>query len=168
MHYQLERNHGCRVSDAWTYRGLKTAVLENELLRVVVLVDKGADIYQLVHKPTDTDFLWRSPWGVRDPSRFVPTTGSPVGLWMDTYEGGWQTVLPGGGFPSQYGDADMGLHAEVSTVPWDCAITDDSLDRVAIKCWVRSTRTPYLLREDAGVDQRLECPGDRRDAGQRG
>ena len=147
MHYQLERNHGCRVSDAWTYRGLKTAVLENELLRVVVLVDKGADIYQLVHKPTDTDFLWRSPWGVRDPSRFVPTTGSPVGLWMDTYEGGWQTVLPGGGFPSQYGDADMGLHAEVSTVPWDCAITDDSLDRVAIKCWVRSTRTPFFFEK---------------------
>ena len=61
-HYQLERNYGCRVSDAWTFRGLKTAVIENELLRVVVLIDKGADIYQFVHKPTDTDFLWRSPW----------------------------------------------------------------------------------------------------------
>ena len=61
-HYQLERNHGCRVSDAWTFRGLKTAVIENELLRVVVLIDKGADIYQFVHKPSDTDFLWRSPW----------------------------------------------------------------------------------------------------------
>ena len=68
-HYQLERNHGCRVSDAWTFRGLKTAVIENELLRVVVLIDKGADIYQFVHKPSDTDFLWRSPWGVRDPYR---------------------------------------------------------------------------------------------------
>ena len=39
--YQIERNHGCRVSDAWTFRGLKTAVIENELLRIVVLIDKG-------------------------------------------------------------------------------------------------------------------------------
>ena len=49
MHYQNERNYGCRVSDSWTYRGLKTVVLENELLRIVILADKGADIYQFVY-----------------------------------------------------------------------------------------------------------------------
>ena len=147
MHYQLERNHGCRVSDAWTYRGLKTAVLENELLRVVVLVDKGADIYQLVHKPTDVDFLWRSPWGVRDPSKFLPTTGTPVETWLDVYEGGWQTVLPGGGFPSQYAGAQMGLHAEVNTLPWDCAITEDTPEKVSIRCWVRTYRTPFFFEK---------------------
>ena len=63
MHYQHERTYGARVSDDWAFRGLKTAVIENEVLRVVVLIDKGADIYQLVHKPTDTDFMWRSPMG---------------------------------------------------------------------------------------------------------
>ena len=63
MHYQNERTYGCRVSDAWSFRGLKTAILENELLRVVILVDKGADIYQLVHKPTDVDFLFRQGFG---------------------------------------------------------------------------------------------------------
>ncbi len=64
MHYQDERTDGCRISDAWTYRGLKTVVLENELIRVVVLADKGADVYSFVHKPSDTDFMWRSPSGV--------------------------------------------------------------------------------------------------------
>ena len=147
MQYQLERTHGCRISDAWTYRGLKTAVLENELVRVVVLIDKGADIYQFVHKPTDVDFLWRSPWGVRDPSVFLPTTGSPLGVWLDVYEGGWQTVLPGGGFPSQYGGAEMGLHAEVNTMPWDCQITEDTPDRVSMLCRVRTYRTPFLLEK---------------------
>ena len=48
MHYQNERNYGCRVSDSWTYRGLRTAIIENELLRIVILIDKGADIYQFV------------------------------------------------------------------------------------------------------------------------
>ena len=147
MHYQSERNSGCRVSDAWTYRGLKTAVLENELLRVVVLVDKGADIYQLVHKPTDVDFLWRSPWGVRDPTRFTPTTGSPQEAWMDVYEGGWQTVLPAGGFPSEYAGAQLGLHAEVNTMPWDCVIEEDSPERVSIRCWVRTYRTPFFFQK---------------------
>ena len=147
MHYQDERNHGCRVSDAWTYRGLKTAILENELLRIVLLIDKGADIYQFVHKPTDVDFLWRSPWGVRDPSKFIPTTGSPWGSWLDVYEGGWQTVLPGGGFPSVYRGADMGLHAEVNTMPWDCAVTHDSPEKVAIRCWVRTYRTPFFFEK---------------------
>ena len=147
MHYQLERNHGCRVSDAWTYRGLKAAVLENELLRVVILVDKGADIYQLVHKPTDVDFLYRSPWGVRDPCRFLPTSGSPTEMWIDVYEGGWQTVLPGGGFPSEYAGAQMGLHAEVNTMPWDCVITEDTPDRVSLRCWVRTYRTPFFFEK---------------------
>ncbi len=146
-HYQVERSHGCRVSDAWTYRGLKTAVIENELLRVVVLIDKGADIYQLVHKPTDTDFLWKSPWGVRDPSARLPTTGSGEGLWLDVYEGGWQTVVPGGGFPSQYMGADMGLHGEVNTVPWDATITKDTPEMVAIHFWVRTARTPFFFEK---------------------
>ena len=147
MHYQIERNYGCRVSDAWTYRGLKTAVLENELLRVVVLIDKGADIYQFVHKPTDVDFMWRSPWGVRDPSRFLPTSGSPTSVWLDVYEGGWQTVLPGGGFPSEYSGAEMGLHAEVNTMPWDCAIIEDTPERVSIRFSVRTYRTPFFFEK---------------------
>ncbi len=147
MHYQQERNFGCRVSDAWTYRGLKTVVLENELLKIVVLADKGADIYQFVHKPTDVDFLWRSPWGVRDPSRFLPTSGSPMSVWLDVYEGGWQTVLPGGGFPSAYSGAEMGLHAEVNTMPWDCVITEDTPDRASIRCSVRAYRTPFFFEK---------------------
>ena len=147
MHYQEERNYGCRISDSWTYRGLKTVVMENELIRIVILADKGADIYQFVYKKTDTDFLWRSPWGVRDPSKFIPTTGDGVGMWMDTYEGGWQTVLPGGGFPSTYGEADMGLHAEVNTLPWDCTIVEDSVDRVSVKFSVRTYRTPFVFEK---------------------
>ena len=147
MHYQQERNHGCRVSDAWSYRGLKTVVLENEVLRVVILADKGADIYQLVHKPTDVDFMSRSPWGVRDPSRFQPTSGAPTEMWLDVYEGGWQTVLPGGGFPSQYGGAEMGQHAEVSTMPWDCAIVEDTPERVSVRFGVRTYRTPFFFEK---------------------
>lgn len=153
MHYQVERNYGCRVSDSWTYRGLKTAIMENDLIRVVILVDKGADIYQFVHKKTDTDFMWRSPWGVRDPSLFKPTSGSPTEVWLDLYEGGWQTVLPGGGFPSKYGDAEMGLHAEVNTIPWDSSILEDTVEKVSMKFWVRTYRTPYYFEKTLTISE---------------
>ena len=147
MHYQNERTYGCRVSDAWSFRGLKTAILENELLRVVILVDKGADIYQLVHKPTDVDFLFRFPTGVRDPRRFLPTTGDPVGVWMDTYEGGWQTVFPAGGFPAQYKEGAFGLHADANLVPWDCAVVEDTPERASIRFWVRTARAPFFFEK---------------------
>ncbi|NQW18455.1 MAG: DUF4432 family protein [Chloroflexi bacterium] len=143
MHYQLERTSGCRVSDSWTYRGLKTVILENELVRVMVLADKGADVYSFVHKASDTDFLWRSPWGVRDPGKFLSTTGSAESVWLDVYEGGWQTVVPHGGYPSNVTGADLGLHAELSTMPWDAQIVEDTLDRVAVKFWARGARTPF-------------------------
>ena len=47
MNYQEERSSDCRISDAWTYKGLKTVILENNLIQVIVLADKGADIYSL-------------------------------------------------------------------------------------------------------------------------
>lgn len=152
MHYQDERTHGCRVSDAWTYRGLKTVVLENELIRVIVLADKGADVYSFVHKPTDTEFLWRSPWGVRDPRKFLPTTGSAESVWLDVYEGGWQTVVPHGGYPSTITGAELGLHAELNTLPWDAQIVSDGPDRVAARFWARGPRTPFFAEKTLSIE----------------
>ena len=57
------RNHGCRISDGWRYEGMQTLILENELLRVVVLVDKGSDIIEFRYKPRDLDFLFFAPGG---------------------------------------------------------------------------------------------------------
>ncbi len=34
MAYIHERNHGCRISADYTYRGLKTVIMENEKLRI--------------------------------------------------------------------------------------------------------------------------------------
>src|SRR5438105_3474891 len=118
MHYGAELTSGARLDAAWTYRGLRTVVIENEMLRAVVLAGKGADVYSLVHKPTDTELLFRSPWGVRDPSLYVPATDA--GSWIDFYEGGWQTVFPAGGNQiDSYRNAELGQHGEASLMPWD-------------------------------------------------
>ena len=152
MHYQNERTYGCRISDAWTYRGLKTVVLENELLRVSVLADKGADIFELVHKPSDTDFMWRTPWSVRETSKWVPSTGWGDGVWHDTYIGGWQTIAPTGGPPQQYAGADIGQHTEATLMPWDAQIIEDSPERVSVKFWVRTVRTPFWIEKTISLE----------------
>jgi hypothetical protein len=66
---------------------------------------------------------------------------------MDTYEDDWQTVLPGGGFPSVIGGAAMGLHAEVNTIPWDSVIEEDTPEAVSLRCSVRTYRTPFFFEK---------------------
>jgi hypothetical protein len=152
MHYEGERTYGCRVSDAWSFRGLRTVVIENELVRVVVLADKGADIYSFVHKPSDTEYLWRTPWGVRDPRAFLPTTGGAENVWLDVYEGGWQTVVPHGGYPSTVAGAELGLHAEMNTMPWDVQVLEDEAARVSVRFRARGYRTPFSVEKTLSLE----------------
>lgn len=151
MHYQDERTTGCRVSDAWTYRGLKTVILENELIRVTVLADKGADIQSFVHKLTDTEFMWRTPWGVRDPNTTVSPTGDPSSVWLDYYEGGWQTVVPHGGYSDRVYNADFGIHGDVNLIPWDVQIVEDTAERVSVKFSAKSVRMPMAVEKTLTV-----------------
>jgi hypothetical protein len=152
MYYQNERTSGCRISDAWTYRGLKTVVLENELIRVSVLADKGADIFEMVHKPTDTDFMWRTPGSVRDSSKLVPPTGWGAGVWHDLYIGGWQTIAPTGGPPQQYAGADIGQHTEATLMPWDVQIIEDTPERVSVKVGGQTVRTPFWIEKTLSLE----------------
>ena len=147
MHYQDERTYGCRISDSWTYRGLKMVVMENELLRVSIVADKGADIFELVHKPSDTDFMWRTPWSIRDQSLWVPSTGWGEGIFHDLYIGGWNTIAPTGGSPQDYMGAEIGQHNETNLMPWDAQIVEDSPERVSAKFWVRAVRTPFFVEK---------------------
>ena len=152
MHYQDERTHGCRISDAWTYRGLKMVVMENELLRVSIVADKGADIFELVHKPSDTDFMWRTPWSIRNQSLWVPSTGWGEGIFHDLYIGGWNTIAPTGGGPQDYMGAEIGQHNETNMMPWDAQIVEDSPEVVSAKFWVRAVRTPFYVEKTVRLE----------------
>ena|SRR5438445_699598 len=70
--YTRERNYACRITEC-TFRGLRCVVLENQVIRVSVAADKGADIYEFLHKPTDTEFLLRTPLGLRAQPPVLPT-----------------------------------------------------------------------------------------------
>jgi hypothetical protein len=152
MSYIKDRNWGCRIKE-YTFRGLRTVELENELLRVVVLADKGTDIYEFLYKPTDTDFLWRSPLPLRNPALFTPTVANAVGAFHDNYPGGWQEILPTGGVPTMYKGAEFGFHGEVSLIPWDYMITEDTPDRIEVRFYVRTYRTPFYIEKCLSMER---------------
>ena len=136
--------HGCRVSDEWTLRGMRAAVLENDLLRVVVLLDRGAEIVEFRYKPHDLDPLAR--WGeLRTPAHAPPSIASSNGTFLDYYVGGWQEILPNGGPPVTHRGAEYGQHGEVCLVPWASEVVEDTPERVSLRCTVRPLRTPLRL-----------------------
>jgi len=146
MAYARPRNHGCRISDAWTYAGMRTLILENELLRVTLLLDKGSDIVEFRYKPLDLDVLLSMPGGLRNPMQGLPSTPS-ANPFMNNYAGGWNEVLPNGGPETAYKGAGYGQHGEISLIPWEHAILEDSPFAVAVRLWVRPIRTPFLVEK---------------------
>ena len=75
------------VSADWTYRGLQTLVLENHLLRVIILPEVGAKIWQITYKPYDADLLWNNP-------RIVPSRLPLNSRYDDVWSGGWDELFP--------------------------------------------------------------------------
>ena len=139
--------YGCRVSDEWTFRGMRTAVLENELLRVLILLDKGAEIIEFRYKPLDLDPLLRMPVEIRNPLR---GNGSDF---LDYYVGGWQEILPNGGEPATHKGAVYGQHGEVSLMPWASDVLDSGPERVSMRCSVRAVRTPLFVERTMSLER---------------
>jgi hypothetical protein len=150
--YTHERNFGCRITE-YVYRGLRTIALENELLRVSILADKGSDIFEFLYKPLDVDFMWRSPWGIRNPATFVPTSHTAGSSFLDFYEGGWQDCMPTGGTGCEYQGIPFGAHGETTTIPWDYRIVEDTPERIVVKFWVRTYRTPFLVEKEITLER---------------
>ena len=138
----------CRVSLDWKYKDMKTAVLENSLIRVVVLLDKGGDIMELRYKPLDINLLWSSPIGWRKPSEATLLQPNPLGVFLDCYGGGWQDITPNaGGVAITNRGASLGIHAESSILPWGCRVEKEQNDEVTIYLWVEGIRYPFLLEK---------------------
>ncbi len=149
MDYCSERNSGCRVFE-YFHRNLRMFSMENEILKVTFILDKGADVYELIYKPTDTDFMWKAPRGIRDPLKYIPSNANPEGNFLDYYEGGWQEVLPGGG-PMQYKGASFGLHGEVCLLPWNLKVLKDAEDEIIVELDCRLVRIPFLVVKTVGL-----------------
>jgi Domain of unknown function (DUF4432) len=117
----------------WYYRGMKTLILENQLIRMVVLVDKGSDVMELVYKPKNLDVLWHSPTGHRSPSGQGGLMATPDSGFMDCYG------------PVELHGAKFGLHGETAVFPWSARIEESEGETVRAVLSFEGRRYPYLL-----------------------
>jgi hypothetical protein len=141
------RHWGCRVNDQIIWNGMRAVLIQNELLQILILVDKGTEIIQFLYKPLDVDFLWRSPNELHNPAAFSTPAGDDSSPFFDHWSGGWFEVIPNNGPGSPFGNTRLGFFAETVNIPWHYKILEDTPERVRVGFWVRTYRTPFLLHK---------------------
>lgn len=66
---------------------LRTVVIENRFLRLVVLPQAGARIWQITYKPLNADLLWNHP-------TLLPSIQPAGASYDDNWSGGWDDLFP--------------------------------------------------------------------------
>lgn len=135
----------CNVSETVLGRTMRALKIENDLLAAVILLDKGADIYQLVYKPKEMDVLWKSPWGLKESGRGFDSAADSQTAWLEAYAGGWQVLFPNGGFANKYKGVELGYHGEASMKAWDYEIVRSTGNALEVRLSVRLSRSPFSL-----------------------
>lgn len=133
-----------RLDPHWQYHGLRAVVLENAVLRVVVMPETGGRIYSIVHKPTDTEFLWHNPRGVPRP---VPFGAS----FDDNLVGGWDDLLPTVD-ACTFGGERIPDHGELWSLAWDWQPTPTTDGSVCLYTAVSAPITPIRFERWLTLD----------------
>jgi hypothetical protein len=142
----------CRISLDWSYRGMRTIVMENSLIRIVSLLDKGSDIIELLYKPLDLNLMWQSPTGWRNPLKEASANPVTHGGFLDYYGGGWQDIAPSaGGHSVVYRGAELGIHGESAMLRWGCVVEEESSERVSAYMYVDGVRYPFRLEKHISI-----------------
>jgi hypothetical protein len=143
----VDRHWGCRIDDQIMWHGLRSILLQNEYIQLVILVDKGTEIIQFLYKPLDVDFIWRGPNSLHDLRHFGRPATTSGSTFFDHWSGGWFETVPNGGSFSEYKNAPYENFAETINIPWEHRILENNPKLVRIGLWVRTCRSPYLLQK---------------------
>jgi hypothetical protein len=68
-------------------QGLQAIEIENEFLRLIVLPQAGAKVWQIRYKPLNSDLLWNNPG-------LAPAPQALYASYDDTWSGGWDELFP--------------------------------------------------------------------------
>jgi len=103
-----------RISTEWSVGGQPAVVLENAVLRIVVLPGLGGKMLSLVDKRADTELLWRNDRVPLRPAAF----GS---CYDDQFLGGWDELYPND-VPEELAGEPLPDHGELWAVPWSASV----------------------------------------------
>lgn len=129
-----------------------TLLLENDLLAVTVLLDRGADISRLVYKPRNVDVLWKTPWNEAAAGRKAGLSSDSAAAWLELYRGGWQELFPNAGDPCKYKGADLGFHGEASLSRWQCDVVQAEGATAEVRLSTRLAMSPFRIERFMSVE----------------
>lgn len=137
----------CKVSHGDPINGLETIYLENEWLKIGVLVGRGADIFEVIYKPENTNILLRLDRPIYNPSRDMPQRRDTLNQFEDYYYGGWQSIFPNSA-PINYFGAQLGQHGEVWQIPWQLTSISETTGFVAVELTASPLRLPFVIQKN--------------------
>lgn len=135
---------GCKIASGLFHGEWECLVLENDELYLKILVDKGADVIELVYKPAAMNIIWMSDRGIPEKT-FTAKDYANDFLFTDSYAGGWQTIFPNGGLPSDFNGVHFSQHDEVALKPWKFKVLEESADRVSVRFEILTEKLPFRL-----------------------
>jgi galactose mutarotase-like enzyme len=145
-------NTACSVSDVTLGKSMRAVRLESDQIAATILIDKGADIFELVYRPRQIDVLWKTPWGINERGRGAVSVFSSEAAWLESYPGGWQDIFPNGGDACLYKGGELNFHGEASTVGWDLLSSTAHTDFAEIELGVRLYRSPFRIHRTMRVE----------------
>lgn len=98
------------VDDRWAYNGLRTIVMENSLLRLVIVPEVGGKIMSLEYRPRAREWLWRNPR--------IPLERAGFGASFDDHWSGGADVFFPTCYPCQLDGVRVPDSGEWWSIPW--------------------------------------------------
>jgi hypothetical protein len=120
-----------RLGSDWSFNGVQALVMDNGLLRVVVLPQLGGKVWQVTNLRTGRDLLWHNP---RIKARPVPFGA----VYDDVFFGGWDELFPND-LPEELGGEPYPDHGELWASAFDWRVEHDCPDLVRVSM---SMQTP--------------------------
>lgn len=144
-------NTPVRIDTNWRYHGFQALVIENSLLRLVILPELGGKLWSLVYKPIDREIFWQNP-------RLAPRPAPYGAAYDDWFCGGWDELFPNDAPTSFAGDLYPD-HGEWWAMPFAWEITTQRPDAITLHLWragvVTNTQVERWITVRAG-DPRIE------------
>jgi galactose mutarotase-like enzyme len=136
-----------RIGPGQSINSLRTVVLENAFLRIVVLPEAGARIWQITYKPLAADILWNH-------STLAPSAQVLHASYDENWCGGWDDL-----FPNDEAGILAGLqvpdHGELWTGSWDATPRgEENLVRIDLRF---HTPITHFLAERSLILRRDSC-----------
>ncbi len=129
-------------------RGWEVLRLTNDSVSLDVVPALGGTATGLRRVSDGASLLWSTPWGLRRPGAWS-LPGSSEAQMLDTYPGGWQTLLPNGGDTAVVGGVEWGHDGEARLTWLDWEQDGDTI-----------TLSGRLVRSPLTLHKRFSLRGD--------